>query len=90
MSRSLRRGPTAPKLRPAAPAPLMATGIVTPGKAARGKNDVAGSLAVQGFISRFMDATASSSPVNRARQMMAWPILSSRTPSIAAIACTLW
>jgi len=43
-----------------------------------------------GWISRFISATASARPVNSARAMIEWPMLSSRTPSIAATAFTLW
>lgn len=50
----------------------------------RGKN------AYTGWISRFMSATASTSPVKSARAMIEWPMFSSRTPSIAATALTLW
>ncbi len=41
-------------------------------------------------MSRFISATAGARPVNTARAMIACPILSSRTPGMAATASTLW
>src|SRR5690606_20983890 len=40
-------------------------------------------------ISRFISRTASASPENTARAMMAWPILSSASSGMAATGCTL-
>src|SRR3569623_1552282 len=41
-------------------------------------------------ISRFISYTASRRPVNSARAMIAWPMLSSRSAGMAATAMTLW
>ena len=40
-------------------------------------------------ISRFISRTASCNPLNSARATIAWPILSSAMPGMAASACTL-
>ena len=40
-------------------------------------------------ISRFISRTASRMPTNTARDTIAWPMCSSRTPGSAATGCTL-